>query len=102
VQEENLGSTRKSQMVDTRNLKIVVPPAHTQKVYFSICSSVCPSVIYENTLNFQKKELKSGCPRGVFCPSSIPSEYLFLCTRRKFGFNKKISRDLLIPPAGYL
>ncbi len=33
---------------------------------------------------------------------SIPSKYLFLCTRRKFGFNKKIRRNLLIPPAGYL
>jgi hypothetical protein len=33
---------------------------------------------------------------------SIPSEYIFLCARRKFGFNKKIRRNLLIPPAGYL
>ncbi len=33
---------------------------------------------------------------------SIPSEYLFLSMRRKFGFNKKIRRNLLIPPAGYL
>ncbi len=38
------------------------------------------------------QEWKSVCPRGVFCPSSIPSEYLFPCTRRKFGFNKKIHR----------
>jgi hypothetical protein len=28
--------------------------------------------------------------------SSIPSEYLFLCARRKFGFNEKICRNLLI------
>jgi hypothetical protein len=42
------------------------------------------------------EELKSGHPHGVFCPSSIPSEYLFLCARRKFGFNKKIWRNLLI------
>jgi hypothetical protein len=34
--------------------------------------------------------------------SSVPSEYLFLCVRRKFGFNKKIRRNLLSPPTGYL
>ncbi len=33
VGEESSDSTRKSQMVDTRNFKIVVPPAHTQRVY---------------------------------------------------------------------
>ncbi len=27
---------------------------------------------------------------------SVPSKYLFLCARRKFGFNKKIRRTLLI------
>ncbi len=94
-----------------------VPPAHVQRVYLEepiglpcphrinfsvclsvclfVCSSVCLSVIYENTLNFHVG-IKSGCPRGVFCPSSIPSEYLFLCTRRKFGFNKKIRTKSLI------
>jgi hypothetical protein len=42
------------------------------------------------------QELKLGCPCGVFCPSSIPSKFLFICTRRKFGFNKKICTKLLI------
>jgi hypothetical protein len=32
---------------------------------------------------------------------SIPSEYLFLCARRKFGFNKKIRRNVLIVYAYY-
>jgi hypothetical protein len=27
---------------------------------------------------------------------SVPSEYLLLCARRKFGFNKKIRRNVLI------
>jgi hypothetical protein len=39
VREENSGSTRKSQMVDTRNLKIVVPPAHAQRVFLSWAKS---------------------------------------------------------------
>jgi hypothetical protein len=30
-----------------------------------------------------------------FCALSIPSEYLFLCARRKVEFNKKICRKLL-------
>jgi hypothetical protein len=35
-------------------------------------------------------------PLGDICPSSVPSKYLFLCARRKLGFNKKIRRKLLI------
>jgi hypothetical protein len=58
----------------------------------SICSSVC--LLWKH-VEFQV-EIKSGCPRGVFCLSSIPSENLFLCTRRKFGFNKKTRTKLLI------
>ncbi len=34
--------------------------------------------------------------------SFIPSKYLFLCARRKFGFNKKICRNVISPPRGYL
>ncbi len=41
-------------------------------------------------------DVKLGCPRGVFCPSSIPSEHLFLCERRKFGFNEKTCKNFLI------
>jgi hypothetical protein len=41
------------------------------------------------------EELKLGCPRGIFCPLSIPSKYLFLCVRRKFGFNQKNRRNYL-------
>ncbi len=33
---------------------------------------------------------------GGISPLSVPSKYLFLCARRKFGFNKKICRKLLI------
>ncbi len=83
-----------------------VPPAHAQRVWlpsphrinFSVCSSVCLSVhrLSMKTRRIFTKELKSGCPRGVFCLLSIPSEYLFLCKRRKFGFNKKIRRKSLI------
>jgi hypothetical protein len=57
--------------------------------------SVCPFVRNTKTRRFLTWELKLGCPRGVFCQSSIPSEYLLLCARRKFGFNKKIRRHLL-------
>ncbi len=56
--------------------------------------SVCP--FHMKTRRIFTQELKSGCPRGVFCPSSIPSEYLFLRARRKFRFNKKIRTKLLI------
>ncbi len=37
VREESSGSTRKSQIIDTRNLKIVVPPAHAQRVCLFGC-----------------------------------------------------------------
>ncbi len=40
--------------------------------------------------------MKIGYPRGVICLSFVPSEYLFLCSRKKIGFNKKISRKLPI------
>jgi hypothetical protein len=63
-------------------------------VCLSVCVSVCLSV--RKTRRLLTKELKSGCPRGVFCLSFIPSEYLFLCPRTKFGFNKKTRTKLLI------
>jgi hypothetical protein len=87
VREESLGSTRKSQMVDTRNLKIVVPPAHAQQVWlpsphrinFSVCLSVrlfvCSSVIYENTLNFHvgiKIRVSTWSFLSVLHPLRIP------------------------------
>ncbi len=65
-------------------------------VCLSVCSSICPSIWNMKTRRIFTQELKSGCPREVFCPSSIPSKYLFLCARRKFGFNKKICTKLLI------
>jgi hypothetical protein len=43
----------------------------------------------------RKIGIKIKNPFGGICPS-IPSKYLFLFARRKFGFNKKISRKLLI------
>ncbi len=46
-------------------------------------------------LQYSRKLLQLGW-EPVFCPSSIPSEYLFLCKRRKFGFNKRICTKLLI------
>jgi hypothetical protein len=70
---------------------IKLPSPH--QINFSLCLFVCPLVM---------KTPRSGCPRGVFCLSSIPSKYLFLCTRRKFWFKKKICRNLLIQPARYL
>ncbi len=66
------------------------------QINVSVHLSVCPSVWNTKTGRFLMQELKLGCPCGVFCPLSIPSEYLFLCVRRKFGFNKKIHRNLLI------
>jgi hypothetical protein len=70
----------------------VVREAHT--ILMSL--SVHPSVWNMKTRRIFTWELKLGCPRGVFCPSSIPSEYLFLCARRKFGFNEKKCTKLLI------
>jgi hypothetical protein len=46
--------------------------------------------------NKWKVGIKIKNPLGGICPSSVPSKYLFLCARRKFGFNKKICRKLLI------
>ncbi len=42
------------------------------------------------------QELILGYPRGFFCPLSILSEYLFLHSRRKFGFNKKTCKKLIV------
>jgi hypothetical protein len=79
-------------------------PAHTGLISPSIHLSVCLFIrpLSMKTRRIFTSELKSGCSRGVFCLLSIPSKYLFLCMRRKFGFNKKICRNLLIPPAGYI
>jgi hypothetical protein len=44
----------------------------------------------------RKVEIKIKNTLGGICPSSVPSKYLFLCARRKFGFNMKIHRKLLI------
>jgi hypothetical protein len=44
----------------------------------------------------RKVGIKIKNPLGGICPWSIPSKYLFLCARRKFRFNKKIRRKLLI------
>jgi hypothetical protein len=63
-------------------------------VHLSVCLFVC--LLSMKTRRIFTWELKSGCPRGVFCPLSIPPKYLFLCMRRKFGFNKKIRRKSLI------
>ncbi len=70
----------------------VVREAHTGLMSLSVCLSVQNT----KTSRFFMQELNSGCPRGVFCLSSIPSEYLFPCARRKFRFNKKIRKNLLI------
>jgi hypothetical protein len=65
-------------------------------ISLSVSPSFCPSIWNTKKCRFWTNVLKSGCPRGVFCLSSVPSKYLFLCARRKFGFNKKIGRSLLI------
>ncbi len=83
-----------------------VSPAHTQRMYLEERSegsppelmypSICPSGIPKH-VDFQVgMKIRVSYPHGVFCPSSIPSEYLFLCARRKFGFNKKIRINLPI------
>ncbi len=69
---------------------------HSEGSPHRINFSVRPSVWNTKTRRIFTQELKSGCPHGVFCLSSIPSEYLFLCARGKFGFSKKIHRNLLI------
>ncbi len=74
----------------------IVREAHTRLMSPSVRLSVRLSVRNTKTRRIITQELKSGCPRGVFCPSSIPSEYLFLCARKKLGFNKKICTKLLI------
>jgi hypothetical protein len=119
VQEENLGSTRKKityclHVLPTkfmhytygawaggtflRQWKKSSSSPCTVSVFLrlSVHLSVC---LFIHSLSKHvefSQELKSGCPRGVFCPLSTPSKYLFLCTRRKFGFNKKIHTKLLI------
>ncbi len=71
----------------------IVREAHTGLMSLSVRPSIH---LNTKTRRFLMQELKLGCLRGVFCPSSIPSEYLFLYAGRKFGFNKKISRNVLI------
>ncbi len=44
----------------------------------------------------RKVGIKIENPLWGICPLSVPSKYLFLCARKKFGFNKKIRRKLLI------
>ena len=73
---------------------VLMPKLAKKSISPSVCSSVRP--FHVKTRRIFMWELKSGCPGGVFCPSSIPSEGLFLCTRRKFGFKKKIRRKSLI------
>ncbi len=67
-----------------------------QELDINVCLSVCLFVrpFVMKTGRIFTQELKSGCPRGVFGSSSIPPKYLFLCTRRKSGFNKKIHTKL--------
>jgi hypothetical protein len=68
----------------------------------SVRLCVCKSVFRNNKKRrFLTKELKVGHPHEVICPLPIPSKYLFLCVRRKFEFNKKISRKLLIVSVYY-
>ncbi len=64
-------------------------------ISFSVCLSVCSSIIYENTLNF-RVGIKIRVSTWSFLSIVRPPEYLFLCTRRKFGLNKKIRRKSLI------
>ena len=62
----------------------------------SVCLCLFVCLLSMKTRRIFTQELKSGCPRGIFCLLSIPSKYLFLCTRRTLGFNKKIHTKLLI------
>jgi hypothetical protein len=74
---------------------IRLPSPH--RINFSVNPSVSPSICpeYEN-MSILNVGIKIRVSIGFFCPSSIPSKYLFLCARRKFRFNKKICRNLLI------
>ncbi len=65
------------------------------QIKYSVRPSVHLCIQNMKTCRFFIQESKLGYPRGVICPLSIPSKYLFLCARRKFGFNKKIRRNLL-------
>ncbi len=69
----------------------IVREAHTRLMSLAVCLYVQN----KKTSRFVMEEWKLGCQCGVICPLSIPSENLFLCARRKFGFNKKIHRNLL-------
>ncbi len=60
------------------------------------CLTVHLSVRNTKKCNHLTYELKVGYPCGVICPLSIPSKYLSLCARRKFGFIKEVCRKLLI------
>ncbi len=73
----------------SRNLSKTVEKSSSSPraaVYFSVCLSV-------HLFHMKTSRIFT---RGVFCPSSIHSKYLFLCARRKFGLNKKIRTKLLI------
>jgi hypothetical protein len=72
-------------------IRLPSPP----KINCSDHLSVCPFVLLKH-VDFSTWELKLGNPHGVTCSLSVPSKYLILCVRRKFGFNKKIRRKLLM------
>ena len=80
--------------IDLINLEEPIRLPSPHRIIFSVCLSI--HLFHMKTCRIFMQELKSGCPHGVFYPSSIPSKYLFLCVRRKFGFNNKIRRNLPI------
>ncbi len=100
VQEGNLGSTRKfvqNYFLLMCNYQPNSCTTYTNGVW--MVWSIYKDLFKRAEKKFLQPECsrcKLGCPRRVFCPFSIPSEYLFLCARRKFGFNMKIRRYLLI------
>ncbi len=52
------------------------------------------SIRNTKTCRFFTKEFKLGYPRGVICPSFLPSEYLFLRPQKLFMLQVKICLPL--------
>ena len=61
------------------NLDELIRSPSPPRINFSLRLSVCLSVSPLEKHRFSTKELKVGYPRGVICPSSVPTKYIFPC-----------------------
>ncbi len=81
------------------NLKELIRLPSPRQIYLTVRPSGIGGTLILNL------GIKIGYPRGVICLASDSSEYLFLCARRKFRFNKnlyKITYCLRVLPTKFL